>query len=826
MRLFRGHKKYWLFFSSVFIGLILVSCLYSFFIQTPALNKREFALAFIVWWALVPAIYFLLSLSVIPNLRIFSPRGRAGWLLLSALIGFLAVLVTVKLPYFIWSLPKHSIEISIPAGEPDRSVVLQWFTTSLGDIGFGQIEQEGDWQRMDAGLVLTGASPASLRWSGRTGDSVQIVFIGNPEAGSVSIALDGISQLLALTAPAGNPVEFEQSLPLSLFNRHLVLFSLWFSVCFLFLALTLFLVHVPFRIGPKVRSRLDKVEIFLHPAKNIFFPKPGKGWWQGRDWIVIFLFFLTASLFFLGRWNGLKPFVDLSGDGAYVTAYAASLDHPKAFENDPLFNNPGNFGYYVSLQVPIVRGLNTIFRDYGTAYITLLLPYIFLQLSGFYVFGRVFYRSRFFSLLLAILTTFLIDTQSWDYWGVYHDPQPRMMFQSVLPWLLTLVVLSIQKLRLRWLVFICLGLMVYLHPVSIPAIAFAIWFGYLIFKPEGRKWGRHLLELVGFGFIFLLFTIPFFTKYFSNRDLATTIQVDYDSAMVFLKETFIYTYRLQYTLANFAKDMLHTGLLPFAYLGAIFVFRVHAERPRLGLILAWMVGILFVSIGVSALEQQIEARFRVLPLLVDMARGLRYLIPLLEILILWPMALAWEKSNTETDMAVTCRLMLSILGILILLILRISFPYSFEDPIPDYRFNSFNCFSQGQLTCPSQPLQDKADVIEYIYNQTPEGSRLISIPPADIGGPIRYQSLRSEAYDPIDTNRLSLGNISEAIKMSLDDSDWKQIGFLPIDQQLKAYINFAIKKNTDFAVIQNPVPAWLEDKVFYSNSTYTLLDLR
>ena len=338
--------------------------------------------------------------------------------------------------------------------------------------------------------------------------------------------------------------------------------------------------------------------------------------------------------------------MDLIGDGAYVSSYAASLDNPHAFLSDPMLKDSGNFGYYISLQIPIIRYLKNILGDYGSAYVFLLLPFVLLQLSGFYIFGRVFFRSRFFALALSILSTFLINTQSWDYWGIYYDPQPRMMFQSVLPWLLTLVVLSIQKLRLRWLVFICLGLMIYLHPVSIPAIAFAVWFGYLVIKPDSKKWGRHLLELAGFGLIFLLFTVPFFMKYISGRDCSNTIQVNYDTALEFLKAIIPATFQLRLTQANMLLGILGSGLVPLAYLGAVMVFRIGKDRAKLGMLLAWLAGIMLICIGFSAIEQQLELRLKLLPVLVQITRGLRYVVPLLEILALWPLALLWEDALT------------------------------------------------------------------------------------------------------------------------------------------------------------------------------------
>jgi hypothetical protein len=261
------------------------------------------------------------------------------------------------------------------------------------------------------------------------------VFIGNPSAGKLTVSVDGNTQDLDITAADGTAVKYEKAFAVNRLNPALVVFSLWFSVAFFFLVITLFLLQVPVKGGEKLRPRIGKLEGTLQPVSGIFSPKQGMGWWQGRDWAIIALFLLMAGLFFLGRWNGLKPFVDLQGDAAYVSSYAASLDSPEAFITDNLFNQPENFGYYVSVQVAIIRFLKGILGDIGTAYIVLLVPYILAQLAGFYVFGRLLFRNRFFAFLLAILSLLLVNTQTWDYWGVFYDPQPRMLyFPGFSPW--------------------------------------------------------------------------------------------------------------------------------------------------------------------------------------------------------------------------------------------------------------------------------------------------------------------------------------------------------------------------------------------------------
>ena len=816
----------WILLVSIAFSALLTAYVYFFFVQTPTLSRREPLIALLVFLALTAVCYLLLSRFLRPLLLGYSSKGRVAWLLLSALIGFFAIVITPKVPYFILTLPKNSIQINIPPGGPQRTVTLQWFTTSLGDISFNQLHQEGDWKRTDTELVYSGSSPAMLRWSGRTGNSLQILFTGNPTAGSASISTNGVSQELDITSPTGTPVKFELQLAVSPINHFLVLFSLWFSVSFVFLALTLFLVHVPLKAGGKIRNQFEKVDRFLCPVSGLFFPKTGMGWWQGRDWIVITFFFLTACLFFLGRWNGLRPFVDLKSDAAYVTAYAASLDHPELFKTDGLFNNPGNFGYYSSMQVSLIRGLRIISGEYGFSFILLLVPFVFLQLLGFYILGRNIYKSRFFAFLLAILSTMLFNSQSQDYWGVFYDPQPRMMFQAFLPWLLTLAWVSLFRHRLRWLVFIGLGFLIYVHPVSIPAIAFGLWLGFLCYKPADTLWPRHLLNQIILAGIFILCAIPFFIQYMSNREFAAAAHVDYETAVKFLQGIFPFSFQPRVTFSRLIDSLLISGLLPLAYLGAVMVFRFPKQRFFLGLVLTWLAGIVLICFGFSSIELFVESRLRILPIFVDIARGLRYTVPLLEILVLWPLALAWEKANGEAGYPILRRACLAATGLMILLIFSFSFPRTFEYPIPDYRFKSIECFIKGQITCPSPELLDRATIIDAIRTLTPSESRIISVPPVELGGPIRYQALRSEAYDPLDTNRLVLGNVSSAMTLAGGDLEWGQIALLSPAQQLNSYLDFAKSMNADFAVIQNPVPAWLAEKVVYSNATYTLLDLR
>jgi hypothetical protein len=830
MRSSQGQHRLWVALGSIGIAFFISLYIYTFFIQTPNLSRREPVIAFLVFICLFPIVFLLLSRFILPKLKGYDLLGRFGWLLLSLLLGFLVSYSTFKLPPLIHALPQHKLEILIPGGDADQSVTLHWFSTSLGDIGFAQLNQFGDWEQTELGLTHTGPKPASLEWKGRTGEFTRLVFIASNSPIQIKMIIDDNPLFDDLNLTPGNLGISERR-----FNDDIRLifpatFSLWISISFLFLTITLFLVHVSIRVGENSLNHMRKIENKLKPLSVLFFFNRGDNWWNKRDWWVIFFFFFLSVLFFMGRWNGIKPFVDLHSDAAYVSAYAASLDNPEAFSKDPLFNIPGNFGYYTSLQVFVIRLLTKITKEYGFSYILLTIPYVFLQLSGFYLLCRVLFKSRFFSFLLALISTTVFYAQAGDYWGIWYDPQPRMMFQSLFPFLLILVLFSLPKQRLRWLVIAVLGLLIYIHPVSIPAIAFSVWLGFLLFKPAEIGWKHHLFNQFLYALIFVLLAFPFLYQYSNGRDFIATKSVNYETARDFMERIFSPTFQIHTTFSAFTITAASTFLLPLAYIGSTLVFRQPAEKKHLGLILSWLAGIFFVCVGLSSFELFLESRLNHLPVFLDLIRGLRYTIPLMEILVLWPLALYWNQAEPGTELANMRRMCLAGIGLVVFILFTILFPTTFTAQFPtfhypNYRFQVLHCLRDGSLVCPSQALKDEREIVEFIRTNTAQDASIISIPPTDLGGAIRFQAIHPIAFDPGDMIRLAPGNLSQALDMEKDIKEWSAINLLSGDEKLKKYLEFGRRKKAELAIIRNPIPDWLFENVIFNNQTFSLVSL-
>lgn len=813
-------------FSSLLFAGCIAGFVYLLLLQTPYVGKRELILAGLLWIIFIPILYISLDKFFIPRFQMLNTRSKFGWMLVSAGMGFLAVFAISFPRNFYLLLPIHSLRVEVSPDSSEQSVSLEWISTKLGDVSFSQLQQEGGWEQTDFGLTHAGSSPASLSWRGRTGSAATLAISGNISPQNLRVFWDDTPVRVDGTLGENSTIKVSRTFPSTAFPRSFALLLCWISLSFLFFLLTLFLLTTSCKIDHGWEKKFGKLEKYLQAHLKRPVVPSGQSFWTKRDWLIILFFLALTLLFFLGRWNGLTPFVGLTNDSAYITSYAASLDHPEAFSNDNMFNDPKNFGYYVSLEVPLIQSLENVVGDYGTAFLLLLLPDTFLLLAGFYVFGKLLFGNRLFSALLAICTSLLISVMASDFWGLYIDPWTRMMFQALLPWVLSLVLLSMKRRSLRWLVFVLLGLMIYFHPLSTPAIVFAIWLGYLLYKPAEASWRRHILNQAGLLAIFLVCTIPFFTAYFGSRDISSSAKVDYAQAIKFLTEIFPYTFYPLTPFKAFLQAVFSTGLIIAAFIGAMILYRIGTERWKLGLVLSWMLGILIVCVGLPLIELPIEAHLKILPLFLSIPRSLRYIVPLLEVLIFWSLAVLWDQAAIDRPLWVTRRLFFSTLGILLLVWFNFSFYWTFPKGIADYRFHTLTCVMEGKITCPDSIQLDGIALTRYISSETPAGSRFVSIPPLDIGGLIRAESLRPLAFDPSDRTRMVLGNVSGALKLQPFYDEWYRILNQPEEKQLKLYIDFADQIGADFAVIQSPAPTWLSGRVVYSNASYSLVDLR
>lgn len=458
-------------------------------------------------------------------------------------------------------------------------------------------------------------------------------------------------------------------------------------------------------------------------------------------------FLAFALLYFLGRLQSNYPITVLSGDAGNLVSFAAAQDRPDLFIGDAVLGENNRTGYYATLHIPLIRALSRLTGgDYVWAFVLTLAPTIFIQLLGFYIFGRVLFRSRFYAFLLAFLTAMpFIWNGIGEFWGIWRDALPRVTFQAVLPYLLALAVAwRSQPRRWPWLMILS-GLMVFLHSISTPAVGFAIWLGLWLYLPKEWKALKRLGVMVGLGLLFLLALSPFALNFLSYQ--ARGASPDYDLVMTVLN-TYVGPLLMNPTaaFAQFATEAVFELLLPIATLGFYLLWRFgHVERALVALVLTWFSGVMIVTLGLTSLERVVESALRIPPIDTELVRGMRYLPPLLMVFWLWPLAeLAPRFINRRAFLAA------GLVGVLLLGGWTVT-----HTPEGRWLLNASLCLARGQLVCGND-----REINELIValRQTPPGSRVWYFNESEKGASltlaVRYLALRPLVYSDRDSGLL------------------------------------------------------------------------
>jgi len=554
-----------------------------------------------------------------------------------------------------------------------------------------------------------------------------------------------------------------------------------------------------------IPERVKKIKLldFIIPSQFSVSPKVVHKLGRIIDFTVALLFLVIALAFFLGRWKGANPVLDLGSDAANVATFAAVLDHPENFRGDIVYSSTSNFSFYVSAHIPITRFLSRIFGGYGLAYLVLLVPIIFIQQLGFYFLGKKMFRNRFWALLLSILSLVIVYTESSDYWGVYKDPQPRMLFGALLPWLLFMAYSGFGNKKMRYITMVMIGLMIYIHPVSTPAIAFAIWLAYLVIKSKKDKLKDHFIESLFLGMVFVCVAIPFILIYLHGRDVSST-QVDYSVAITAFGSVVSGMFTVQNVTLALLKTMSVTLLLPLAVISWFISYFKFQKKLEVRMILLWIIGICFVSVGLTTIETAIDSKIQALPVLLDLTRSLRYLIPLLEISILFPLSEYTSSVHTRSIKGILSKGLAYITGLCICALLVMGYRNVTQDKLDMHQYaqQTVKCWSNGEWYCSDPSDQDLVDTLVYISKNTESNASFISIPPVKLNKVLRYQALRSVVFDPVDMNTFLAVDLVRYFDLLPEKDKWQTIGLITDQKtQFEAYLDFAEEHGAEYAVI-------------------------
>lgn len=541
------------------------------------------------------------------------------------------------------------------------------------------------------------------------------------------------------------------------------------------------------------------------------------------DVIALCGFALFAVATFIGRWKGLTPFVFLSSDAGIVSSFVGAYQHPDLFRGDVLLGDFTNFRYYLALHPLLIFVINKLTGDYGLAYISLLLLTVFVQCSGFYLLGVTLFKSRYWAILLVIINLAPVALPVREFWGIYDDPLPRSLFHACLPFLLTAAFRFKNEVRMWPWLMVFTGLMFYTHPVSAPPWAFAIWLGLLVFLPT--QWGvlKKLAYMFALGLVFVVTVLPWALNFLLVHERPASAAVNYNDVVGIIAD------RVGAELLNvgiaLALWLKEVSSWPFwfyslwAVAGSVVLWSQRRDlRADIKLVAVWCLGIVFVAVGLTFVEQTICQIYDLKRFQMDSIRGVKYLVPIMLLMCVWSLAGIYRQFQTGS----LKRTLAMLLGAVITTI------WVYQSP-PVTFIQTAKALGHGSLT--PRPSKDEIGTVEAvnaIKENTKPGSRIL---PLVIPLEIRYAALRPVVYAYkdggifADTN---LGSLIEwdKIKKTLDEIDSnndpraKLIMTLDLAKRLNA--DYVI---TDFHVNQNVVSS-LGAKVVWSNGSYTLLSLR
>lgn len=540
------------------------------------------------------------------------------------------------------------------------------------------------------------------------------------------------------------------------------------------------------------------------------------------DWAAAAGFLLFAVVYFIGRLQGNFPYVDLGGDAANIASFAAAWAHPEYFRGDALLGNLDNIRIYATVHIPLLQWLNGLLGNYGLAMTSTLAPHIFIQMLGFYIFGRVVLKNRYWAFLFAVATTTPFMMNLGERWGIMEDPVPRFTFQALLPYLLTLAwVWRSQPRRWPW-VMAFTGALVYLHPVSTPAWALAIWLGMWLFIPSGWSWIKRLGFMFVNGLVLMLVAAPFILNYLGYHVQGQ--MADYD-LVYYVIDTFFPANLINIPAAvgEFLLMTLVSGLLPVAVLALLLLIILKREdRAGLRLILGWSSGLALMSIVIPWIEHTVERYLRMVPYETELARGLRYFVPFLLLFCLWTLSelhRRWRNPGRAWGVALS--------GALLVALWVVTNP-----PDPAFFQQTAACLAKGRVVC-STPT-DMVLALQAVNQDVPPGAPIFSTSAMtsddSFSLPVRYLAERSLVFSYKDRGLLVYSN---AQALTQWHEIYKQLEYFRTNPRralkVETVLNLTKTYRIDYLLLDfDPGKinlGILNGQLLYHNKTYYLIKL-
>lgn len=545
------------------------------------------------------------------------------------------------------------------------------------------------------------------------------------------------------------------------------------------------------------------------------------------DFLIVVGFFCFSLWYFAQIIQGGPPYLVRSGDGANILSFVIARLHPENFAKDALLHDTGNFAFYRTF---VTAWTAIIGRwaggDFALAYLALAIPCVFLHLSGFFLLFRLVGLGAVAAVIGSVTMLATVPSAAGTYWGGFTDPQPRFLFQSLLPFLLA-GAWQWRNRPARWrLLFLALGLATYVHPVSGPAVAFAIWCALSAVGFAETDWRGRTGRLIAMGFLYLLVIAPFAYLYTSVGENARGSGVSTDLVLSIAEQRFAPGYLDLPRLLADAMATTWLGIRGAFALGAVLVAvwlwqRRDEDRQFVRLLFGFFVGLLIVGILVPLLDHLVAAWMNRYPAQVDLVRNIRYFIPAVLIVVFVGSCrfLATRKPWAAPVIA-------ALLSVIWLAANPIARGIGAGSPIGSV-LESARCVVTARY-CRDLAADRRhyRELVGFLRQNTAPGESLFA---TNGDHALRYAARRSLVFSDKDGGALAYANHAALLQWYRTfESDRAVAGRSDPKQRLQGWLQMARELGADYIVSDQPLdPDWPLDRtrVLFTNARYTVLSV-
>ncbi len=559
--------------------------------------------------------------------------------------------------------------------------------------------------------------------------------------------------------------------------------------------------------------------------------------------LILFSFLVLSIVLTLGRvGTAFNSFALLVPDLGVYASLSAAQDNPELFVRDPFLSNEKNINSYNMLHIPLLKTLNKVFGNYGTA-AAFLLPFaIFLHLSGYYLLGVSIFKNPWAGLLVSLLLSTPTVTY-YDFWGLILDALPGFLYQSLIPFVLALSIRYGRNPQWWPLILGAVGILNYVHPLSTPSWSIAVMLALWMSVPELSFWER-IRKMTLAGLVLLAVLVPFIANYVNSTVLEVSNVISYEQTLSILESRFStmsgqgFLFPITVFFARGVEnsfDIVWYLVWVFGVGGIVvgLIYRRDVEGTvHLRQIAAWILGIFFVGGFVPAVEQIVFAYLRQIPPEFEILRTLRYLVPLILLAVIYTFWLITGHLQKKYAFSPTVARKLYVgAGISFLLLWGASSIVHRSDFRSALR-QSLSCWLQGQMVCDLPPRSmDLIDMMNVIRDETPVGARVFS-EGQEVA--IRYYALRPLVFTYKDGAPLAYTDQEQLLIWSGNSEDMDKLAFIrKFPFRRKGFVNgiteLAERIEADYLMLREPYDRDLyypeQLRFVYTNEHYSLFEI-